>query len=178
LKKTAAILLCLILIFPLVGLYPWLAFQQKMVKKEIKWLFIKGINPSELLTLTFTQNQINNQLVWKHSKEFMYNGLMYDIVSSKTSGNVTTYLVWLDKKETALNQKLNKLVGMFYNENPIQKQQNQSFFNWIKQLYHQFFIPDNIKNESSWLPSKKLNNYLFSVIKICIKTLTPPPQII
>ena len=68
--------------------------------------------------------QSEEELDWKHSKEFEYNGKMYDVISVQKGRDSISYTCWLDKEETELNIKLKTiLVHVYLIDKPIQKRE-------------------------------------------------------
>ena len=67
------------LIAPAVVTYSWLQQRKRVVKKEVKWKMIVGIDKSELVLLKFSKAAMASKLKWKHAKEFEFNNQMYDI---------------------------------------------------------------------------------------------------
>ncbi len=109
--------------------------ERKAIKKAIKHKIIAGIDKEELVLLVFHKNEVDQQVKWKHSKEFQYKGEMYDIVEKEIIGNEIYYWVWWDKEETVLNQKLANLVRQNFAQNPYQNNKNQVINHFFKTLY-------------------------------------------
>ncbi len=134
-RKILGILLFFCLVLPVAVSFLFLNNQLKQVKREVKRKIIAGIDKNELVLLKFTESQKKKQLKWKHSKEFQYNGEMYDIVETEIKGDTTYYWCWWDYKETKLNQKLEKLLSFALQNNP-KKQKHQILLkNFFKSLY-------------------------------------------
>lgn len=127
------------LLAPLVSTYIWYEKTEYRVKKKIKHQIIAGIDKEELVPLTFHVNDTLNQLEWKHSKEFKFQGEMYDIVerSFHQSKDSLTYWCWWDYEETALNKQLHKLVQLAMGQNPEKQQRTDHLIQFYKQLYNQ-----------------------------------------
>lgn len=138
LKQLFSILLISSLIGPYLGISLYLKHEKKMLKREIKHRIIEGIDKSELVELTFTVAEAEKKLQWEHSKEFEYNGEMYDVVESKSDGKKVTYWCWWDNQETSLNKQLSKLLARALNDqNPTSTSSNaQSWLNLV------FMMPD------------------------------------
>ena len=101
----------IILVAPVVTLYLFMKFEKTAIRREIKWKMIAGIDPEELVLLKFTKEETETKLRWEHSKEFEFEGQMYDIVSKEVKGDSIFYRCWWDHEETKLNKSLKKLVA-------------------------------------------------------------------
>ncbi len=93
---------------------------------------IAGMDEAELVLLKFTKEETQTKLRWEHSKEFEYDGQMYDIVSKEVKGDSIFYRVWWDHEETKLNKQLVKLVTSAMDQDE-ENQRNQ------KNLHHYFW---------------------------------------
>ena len=96
-----------------------------MVRKTVKRQLIAGMNPDELVLLKFTPEAAKTALHWEHSREFEYQGQMFDVVKTETRGDTIFYHCWRDHAETELNQKIQALVANALHNNP-QHQENQA----------------------------------------------------
>ena len=175
-KKLIGIFLLLCLIVPFTGTISWLNYQKKKVRKQIKHEIIAGIDKGELVQLTFTIEETNSQLKWKHSKEFEFNHQMYDIVEADTSGNIINYWCWWDHQETKLNKQLNKLLAQFLGNDTKNKETKTRLANFYQSLFHSKYNP--------WEALKTVNNnklytqYLFDYTSLHFAPTTPPPNLI
>ncbi len=175
-KRIVSILLLASLILPFVGTVTWLNHQKKTVRRQIKHHIIAGIDKSELVSFTFTKEETKTKLKWKHSKEFGFNGSMYDIVEADTSGNVISYWCWWDYKETKLNKQLATLLADFLGNDQQNKDTKSRFVNFYKSLYCSIKTPWKAENI-------ELINDTKSIYKIAYTSLhhpppTPPPNLI
>lgn len=113
----------------------WLQHRKAVVRKEVKWKMIAGIDKSELVYFQFSQKESQAKLKWKHSKEFEFNGEMYDVVKKITSSNSIQYWCWWDHEETKLSKQLSKLlVGAFQSDVP-SKDKKQQIVSFYKSLF-------------------------------------------
>ena len=125
-KKNIGIFLLLCLLLPSAGTYVWLTFHKKNLKKEVKHKLIAGIDKEELVLLKFSKAEVDKKLKWEHSKEFEYEGQMYDVVETKTTKDSISYWCWWDYEETKLNQKLNKIfIGVLGEDNQTKEKQKR-----------------------------------------------------
>lgn len=134
-KNLISISLLLIIAIATIFPFAYLKMERKAIKKSIKHKIIAGIDKEELVLLVFNKDKVDQQVKWKHSKEFQYKGEMYDIVEKEIIGNEIHYWVWWDKEETALNQKLTNLVRQNFAQNPCQNSKNQVITHFFKTLY-------------------------------------------
>lgn len=175
LKRVFSILLIGSLIGPYIGISLYLKHEKKMLKREIKHKIIEGIDRSELVELTFTLTEAAEKLRWEHSKEFEYNGEMYDVVEMEEKAATITYWCWWDHKETSLNKQLNGLLAKALNkQDPKAPSKNASF--WMNLM---FLLPDkhkalvcNYHDQSQDIFS---NQNLF--VSRSADTESPPPRV-
>lgn len=163
-----------VLIGPFVGTYSWLEYQKKGVKKSVKKQIIEGLDEKELIHLTFTKKQTQEDLRWEHSHEFEYQGHMYDIVRSEIRGDSMLYICWLDKEETVLNTRLNKIIAQNLGNNPQNQQKQEQLIQFFKTLIceeiDEFkFAIEEFNNSISGRDPKKYCGINFS-------PPSPPPQ--
>lgn len=107
-KGFCAILLTLIFTFNLVGYLVVFKVQQYQIRREIIHNIERGIPESQLTCITVNQEN-KNKIIWKHKKEFRYQGEMYDVVKvEKLDEETTVYYCINDSQETHLFAKLDK----------------------------------------------------------------------
>jgi hypothetical protein len=117
-NKFVSILFLLCFIAPVVTAVLVFHAERKSIRREVKWKMIAGLDDSELVLLRFHKDATKTDLRWKHSREFEYQGQMYDIVKTQESGDSIFYYCWWDYEETQLNRKLSSLVTMAWGSNP------------------------------------------------------------
>jgi len=174
LKKITSILLLLCLTLPFAGTVSWLNYQKKKVKRQIKHEIIAGIDKSELIQFTFTKTQVEEELNWKHSKEFEYKNSMYDIVEADTVSNTITYWCWWDYKETKLNKQLSKLLAQFLGNDTQNKETKTHFAQFLQSLFHTPL--DEWKTNIKPTRTKHKSNYLIAYTSLHFPPTTPPPN--
>ncbi len=123
-------------IAPVATTYFILRNQKKIIKKEIKRKIIAGIAKEELVLLKFTEQEKQEKLKWEHSKEFEFNGNMYDVVDNEIKGDTTIYWCWLDDEETKLNKQLSELVSRALGNNPKNKENQKRLNNFFNSLFY------------------------------------------
>lgn len=173
-RRISAILLIISLILPAIATYSWLQHRKKAVRKEVKHKIIAGISKEELTFLAFSSQEITSKLKWKHSKEFEFNGEMYDIVSSETKGDSTYYWCWWDYEETALNQQLKKMASQAMNSDPMATSKQQNLLVFIRNLYFETNTLDlNISSVDTYSSHIFINKVYESRY---IPPISPPPK--
>ena len=106
-KKTATILLLLLVFFAHLGYYFICVYQQYCIRQEVKRELHSTIPETELQIIIAEANHI----VWEEEgEEFLLNGEMFDVVYKEVK-NGKTYLHCLnDKKEQQLLDHLVKMI--------------------------------------------------------------------
>ena len=133
-KTLVSILLLASLFLPVLGMFGWLHYQKRVVRKEIKHRIIEGIDREELVLLSFTTKTAAN-LRWEHAREFEYQGEMYDVVETVVEGDTTHYWCWPDKEESKLNRHLATLTQQAMNQLPQRQDQQGQLLAFFKSLY-------------------------------------------
>lgn len=88
---------------------------KNQIRKEIK-KYIKNQVPDDQLVCIRHTPASASEFHWIHSREFRYNGTMYDVVTVKViSDNVIEYHCVTDHQETVLFKNLNKYVNSSMN---------------------------------------------------------------
>ena len=154
----------------------WLKHELKVTKREVKRQIIAGLDEGDLVTLKFKKSSIRSELKWKHSKEFEYQGEMYDIVKSIVRGDTIRYTCWWDNKETKLNKQLAHLMKDVIGSNPQNKENQKRLGSFYQKLFHDNtsiyleFCPINTINPYCWF-----NNNFYS--NNAPAPSVPPPEI-
>lgn len=134
-KKLPSYILLFCLIAPFSGTYLWMNHLKESVRKEVKLQIISGIDKEELVLLKFSDIETNSKLKWVHSKEFEFQGAMFDIVEVENSNDSVYYWCWSDNKETKLNQQLDKLTELAFGSNKDAKKKSQELKDFFQTLY-------------------------------------------
>lgn len=166
------LLACLTL--PFVGTYIWLQQECAEVKRSVHEKLEKGVEPKELVTLTFSRAELK-QLHWEHEREFEYEGQMYDVVEKKVSGDSITYICWWDHEETRLKDEIKKLLAGAKKDLPWKNDQQTRLNSFEKNLY----ITGPIFYDEKWpdtLPKAIFRSLSGCYISPSLKPLTPPPD--
>lgn len=116
----------------------YLSQQKNAIRKSIKHKIIAGIDKTELVLIKFSNKEISKKLEWEHSKEFEYNGNMYDVVEKLAGKDSTHFWVWPDAEEDKLNKHLKAIVKIAIGSNPDKKQKQDDSQNFYKNLFNQW----------------------------------------
>lgn len=174
LNKLISIILLTGLILP--GLFSLVSFNYNkyQIKKQVKKEIIKGFDKSELSLISISKHQKNTKLQWIHSKEFRYNGEMYDIVKLIETPDSIHYYCWWDKEETELNNKISNVLNHIFSDNPQSKKMLSKSFSFLGVFYEIVKVFDSLINESYLLMYFHSSE---STISQSCKPITPPPQL-
>ena len=168
--------LLLALFFVVQSGYGWLLHLQKeYVRVEVRHKMMEGFAADELILIEVPivlETEPNTLFRRIHSKEFEYLGQMYDIVSSEKFADVTWYLVFPDKKESKIKQRIKqRMRDLAQNKGvlPIEKLlQSQSIARGFISLFESdIFEPSPIKGAKT--------TYCFVVIEYSSQVPTEPP---
>ena len=173
-NKLISILLLTGLILP--GFFSLVSFNYNkyQIKKQVIKEIIKGFDKSELSLISVSKLQKNTKLQWIHSKEFRYNGEMYDIVNLIETPDSIHYYCWWDKEETELNNKISNVLNQIFSDNPQSKKMLSKAFSFLGVFY------EKIKEYDVFLNAFNLLMYFHSsesIISQSYKPITPPPQL-
>ncbi len=176
-ERILAISFLFILFAPVATLYTFLQFEKSAIRREIKGKMIAGMNHEELVLLKFSKKEIQTELRWEHSKEFEYNGQMYDIVSKEIKGDSIFYRCWWDYEETELNKKLKKMVAIAFDQDEENRETQEIFYSYLwsffcTDLFDWNAIP--LKN-TEIVYQDTIHLGIFNTIRL--SPPTPPPKV-
>lgn len=101
--------------------YPYLLRALKLhARLEVKQKYLLGFVADELMFLEiphWMEEKPNKRFTRIHSKEFVFDGQMYDIVEQQETDHSIWYLVYPDRKETGLKNKIARAMGMHDRQN-------------------------------------------------------------
>ena len=98
-------------------------------------MIIAGMNKEHLVLLTFSLAETETVLSWHHSREFEFEGEMFDIVETEIFGDSVFYWCWHDKEETGINRQIDDLVANALSSDPQKREQQQRFTSFLKIQY-------------------------------------------
>jgi len=176
-KRLFAIAFLLVLFAPAATMFLYLHFEKASLKREIKWKMIAGMNKEELVLLKFSKNEIETKLRWEHSKEFEYEGQMYDVVSKETKGDTIYYRCWLDHEETALNKKLQQLVTQTFDKDKDKQRTQKQLNNYFQSFFCSKFFDWQATSLESFQKIYQPIAYKGNFSSIRLSPPTPPPQV-
>lgn len=133
-KKLLPVFFFLCLIAPFAVGFLWLQHERHLVRREVKHQLVAQVNKEELVLLKFTEEQAQ-KINWKHSREFEFEGWMYDIVQQENRGDTTYYWCWWDYKETRLNKQLDHLLVRALQQNPVNRENQERLVKFIKTVH-------------------------------------------
>jgi hypothetical protein len=136
-KNLLIIFLVSVLTFPFWGTYSFFHFERNKIRKEVDKKIEAGIDKTQLLVLAFTLEETRTLLTWKHSREFVYQGQMYDIVEQTSAEDSVFYTCYLDDKETRLGLNKEKLIAKALGQDPTRKSQSDKLTNFLKTVFSQ-----------------------------------------
>ena len=131
------------------------------------------MDKDELVLLKFTEKESQTKLRWEHSKEFEYQGQMYDIVEKEIKGDTTYYWCWWDHEETKLNRRLDEFVDKVLENNPQNRDRQEELAEFYKKLYYNrcpdlFVLSKQIKTG--------FHTFSENCLSIYYSPLVPPPR--
>lgn len=171
-KIIISILLILSLTIPLGGSFIVLQLQKQIIKEEIKHRIIAGIDRNELIVLRFTKDEAKVKLNWEESKEFEYEGEMYDVVESEESNDTIIYWCWWDHAETKLNKRLSDLTTKAAEQNPFNQENTKRITRFLTALYSQNIFEFKSYHEKQIFKNLKNTSFYQS---ISLPPPIPPP---
>jgi hypothetical protein len=101
-KKVLAGLILIVFMFNMMGYYFVFSYNQYLVRREMKSRIKAGYFAESSVVLKIINPASNPDFIRIDKGEFRYKGKLYDIISEKTTGNVTVFLCINDKNEEAL----------------------------------------------------------------------------
>ena len=145
-----------------------------MVKREVKWLILNSLKKDDLVKLKFSKTEKEN-LKWEHSREFEFNGNMYDIVQSEVTPDSFTYFCYLDHAETKLNDRIDDAIKHIAGKHPQQNSTKDELSDFLKSLYcNEIEILDS-SNKKVFHKSQ----FQYSTFELKCNSLqsSPPPEV-
>ncbi|PLW94486.1 MAG: hypothetical protein C0592_02625 [Marinilabiliales bacterium] len=173
-NRILGILLIGLLVLPLVGTWMYLSHQKALLKKDVKKMIISGMDDDELELLVFTPAQAE-KLKWKHSKEFEYKGQMYDVVRKENRNGCIYYWCWPDHEETALNNKIERVLAKLFGNDTSEKEKSQNIHRFYQSLYFSIIAIVDFSGYNMWqsLIYKDAENI---GLGLCPEPPSPPPR--
>ena len=133
-RSVSAWVLVVLLLAPLPLMVGYLHLQQRAVKKAVKRTLMAGVPDDELVLLRFSHTEAETQLRWEHSREFEFDGDMYDIVRKEETADSVSYWCWNDHEETVLNRRVQRLAAVAWGSHPERRQHEDRLIQLLRQL--------------------------------------------
>ncbi len=178
LKRFAVISLVPLLLFNTIGYY-LVFYGDILAAKHEAAAFLWGHdrNSEKIVSLTFAMHDgkpLASDLTFTDDNEFVYQGRMYDVISSTKGKGQIVFKCYTDIRETALNQNLCKKVNA-ENDAPAQNQKNGSVLKEFVKDYtlHKaeiFCMVPTIRCSYIDRPRSKCQPYIYRSI------ISPPPE--
>ncbi|MGJ3236509.1 hypothetical protein [Marivirga sp.] len=123
------------LVAPAMVTYLYLTHQKYRIKREVKWKIIEGVDKTDLVLIQLTKAEAKEKLDWEHSREFEYEGEMYDVVEFEETKDSVKYWCWWDYEETTLNKNLAAVVNNLLGNHPDKKEKEQKLISFYQSLF-------------------------------------------
>jgi hypothetical protein len=175
LKRFYSILLLLCLIAPVVFIYARLQSEKNAIRKQVKRQMIAGMDREKLVCLTFSFDDAVKQIKWEHSREFEFEGQMYDVVETVTHQGMVSYWCWPDNEETEVNRSLNNLVCGRMSNDPRRTQSQKNLENFFKNLWSE--VPLIFVSDKSSFSDILYENRTRPVCAALFQPPVPPPEV-
>jgi hypothetical protein len=173
--KVASIFLFLCLVAPVAVTFTFLHYQKAQVRRKVAREITSSTNHEGLVLLKFTEKESQTLLRWEHSREFEFDGNMYDIAKTEAHGDTTYYWCWWDEAETQLNQQLEELLVTTQSKQPTQPSQQDKLVDFFKTLY---CIPPPSWGERTFSSVRTPYRYERSFSSIAHSPPVPPPKVL
>lgn len=144
------------------------------IREAIKERIMAGVGQNEMVQLRFSLHDAKTQLEWEHSKEFEYQGEMYDVVKSEQRADSVTYWCIHDKAETQINRQLETLTSAATGSDPQHQASLGQFFSFLKSLFCEAPNAANPIADSTEATPHYL--YLFAKYPYSPLPTSPPPE--
>jgi len=172
-KKFSSFLIISILLFNSSGYILLYVSSLQLVKKYVLNAIETKEFDNEIILLTISKSDIESGKVsfqWIHSKEFRYNGKMYDIKKNISDQDSLRFYCYYDDKENLLEELLFSFINSNSDKSKDRISSNiSSFFLGLYFSENEKFL---VSISSTYLPP--LNNYID--YQYYCDVLTPPPQ--
>ncbi len=136
-KIASSILFLLLLLFQSTGYFLFFKIQQHQIRHEIKHQMKAGVPETELvlLKIPLSTQENRNEFQRIHSKEFRYQGKMFDVVRQENQDGTTWFYCICDEKETLLFSHLDEQVKNKMKNLPGNEKQRERLLQWHNTLY-------------------------------------------
>ncbi|MFH0864706.1 MAG: hypothetical protein V1904_00825 [Bacteroidota bacterium] len=171
-KKIAALFLCVLFLFNIMGYYTAFLIQRAQLKKEMKAYIKSDAGAENLQKLFIPVVQFAASVDFIEDNEFIYNGELYDLVKKETSDSVIILYCINDKKEQLLLETAREHFSRNHDENSSTNNNSSVLKNIIKEA-----LPENPNFITySVCHITQGTNYSSLIITQYIAITSPPPK--
>lgn len=170
---SVGLLLCLLV--PFLASWHFLADRIRQVKEEVRQNINTKKYEEEKVLFKFTSED-SSKLYWEHSREFQYEGEMYDVIRSEKKNDTIWYWCYWDKKETKLKRDLAQLSIRILPPSD-QQQKSQNCINHFFKTLYPVFPKETKVNDDPLLASKVMIHFLNPVSFFESRPLFHPPEL-
>ncbi len=157
----------------LVGYFFHLKIEKSAIRTTVKAVIFSGLDRSELVFIS--DEKIHDPTFkWKDEAEFSLNGVMYDVVEHVTDGE-QGYWCWRDTKETAVEQKIDRLYTFLIENNPKNSDRQFSYQTLLNSLYFNTDAVSSVLIISS--QKHHINQFTERIVKPYHSEINAPPEL-
>lgn len=177
-KRLAAISLFVLILFNTIGCY-LVFYGDILAAKHEALVLIMGHTKigDRMVELTFRLHDgkpTANGLIFTDDDEFMYQGRMYDVMSSTSANGNIVYKCYTDNKETALNSDICDKIKSD-RDTPAQNHKNTSVLkehikDYVPNGYQLFAIAPVVRRTYLHISRTEQQSYIYRSI------ISPPPE--
>lgn len=170
---SSTLLLCLIV--PFFGAWQFLSIQIHQIREQVHAIVLHNLTEDQKLLLTFSNEDALTKLEWEHSREFEYNGEMYDVISLEVNGDSTSYLCYHDVRETRAKNELRNVIASALGSTPHNQKSQSHITDFLKTLFP--IEPVHFRPiAESTAERNEIKRYQFSATIHLAIPPTPPPE--
>jgi len=170
-KRIVSILLILLLLYNAFGFLFSYFHLKKTFKKEALEKIDNFLSEEELITLGFSNMELNDKVFFVHSREFIFNNEMYDIFETEERNDSIFYRCICDKNETFLE----KSFSIYFNSESKPNAKHPYIFNILRNIILTGLIP-NFDCKFYNIVTKYSFNFNAFTISVFLDKDTPPPK--
>ncbi|NEQ50160.1 MAG: hypothetical protein F6K11_08525 [Leptolyngbya sp. SIO3F4] len=175
--RGSSFLLLAVICVPFWAGYLHLQWQHAQVRENVREHMIQGMDREELVLLTFTLQQAENELHWEHDREFEYRGEMYDVVETEQLGTTVKYWCWQDHEETRLNRQLRDWVAQALGQDTRHQEQRTSVWLVAQHMYPPVSFSWEVYHQGS-ISSTREFPYSANRLQRSDQPPVPPPRFV
>lgn len=141
LRNKLSILFLVVLIVPFLSIITFNIIKNIEIDNYYNFKINSGSLGTELIEMTFSRQQVDNEINWFSNREFILADCIYKIVKVKYTGNDIIYYCWRDTKKTELNKNINDLYIKLSGNIPVNKSTSETVTKFFQLM---FSLPENI----------------------------------